>query len=87
MEFLENEFFFSSLGTTYSGSNGIVTGWGAIHELGPTSNTLQEVTVSILSNAECRATNYPSRRITDNMICAGYAKGSKDSCKVCRIFF
>ncbi|XP_047364650.1 trypsin-1-like isoform X1 [Vespa velutina] len=68
-------------GKTYSGSIGIVTGWGAVHESGPISNTLQEVMVPILSNAECRATNYPSRRITDNMICAGYAGGNKDSCQ------
>lgn len=80
-------FFFSLLGKTFSGSIGIVTGWGAVNESGPISNTLQEVMVPILSNAECRATNYPSRRITDNMICAGYAEGSKDSCQVYRMFF
>ncbi|KAG7211721.1 hypothetical protein KM043_010967 [Ampulex compressa] len=68
-------------GPTFAGMIGIVTGWGAIEESGPISNTLQEVSVPILTNAECRATKYPSRRITDNMLCAGYKEGSKDSCQ------
>jgi len=59
-----------------------VTGWGAIREGGMVSQTLQEVTVPILSNAECRATKYPERKITDNMLCAGYSEGGKDSCQV-----
>ncbi|XP_076766701.1 trypsin-1 [Xylocopa sonorina] len=66
---------------TFAGVDGIVTGWGAIKESGPISQTLQEVTVPILTNAECRATKYPARRITDNMLCAGYQEGGKDSCQ------
>ncbi|XP_025162329.1 trypsin-1 isoform X2 [Harpegnathos saltator] len=68
-------------GKTYTGSQAIVTGWGAIVEAGPVSQTLQEVTVPIISNGECRSMNYPSRRITDNMLCAGYSEGGKDSCQ------
>ncbi|KAJ8687239.1 hypothetical protein QAD02_023033 [Eretmocerus hayati] len=66
---------------TFSGEMGIVTGWGAIEEGGPVSTTLREVAVPILSNVECRATRYPARKITDNMICAGYKEGQKDSCQ------
>ncbi|XP_003693467.2 trypsin-1-like, partial [Apis florea] len=66
---------------TFAGLNGTVTGWGATAESGAISQTLQEVTVPILSNADCRATKYPSQRITDNMLCAGYQEGSKDSCQ------
>nr|XP_003704850.2 PREDICTED: trypsin-1-like [Megachile rotundata] len=66
---------------TFGGMEGIVTGWGALDEGGPISPTLQEVTVPILTNAECRETKYPSRKITDNMICAGYKDGMKDSCQ------
>lgn len=66
---------------TFAGKKGIVTGWGAVKEGGSVSHTLQEVIVPILSNAECRATKYPSRRITDNMLCAGFKEGGKDSCQ------
>lgn len=40
---------------------------------------LQEVEVPIVGNNRCRCT-YSG--ITDNMICAGYASGGKDSCQV-----
>ncbi|XP_011635957.1 trypsin-1-like [Pogonomyrmex barbatus] len=66
---------------TFAGKKGIVTGWGAVKEGGAISYTLQEVVVPILTNAECRATKYPPRRITDNMICAGFQEGGKDSCQ------
>ncbi|KAL6262141.1 hypothetical protein P5V15_007238 [Pogonomyrmex californicus] len=66
---------------TFAGKKGIVTGWGAVREGGAVSYTLQEVVVPILTNAECRATKYPPRRITDNMICAGFQEGGKDSCQ------
>ncbi|KYN28211.1 PREDICTED: trypsin-1-like [Trachymyrmex cornetzi] len=66
---------------TFAGKKGIVTGWGAIKEGGQVSHTLQEVFVPILSNAECRATKYPARKITDNMMCAGLKQGGKDSCQ------
>lgn len=72
---------------TFTGETGIVTGWGAIEEGGPVSNVLREVSVPIMSNTECRASKYPARKITDNMLCAGYPKGQKDSCQVQRLNF
>jgi len=69
-------------GKTFAGEMGIVTGWGAVKEGGPVSHTLQEVYVPILSNSECRDSKYPSNRITNNMMCAGYKDGGKDSCQV-----
>ncbi|XP_033214293.1 trypsin-1-like [Belonocnema kinseyi] len=66
---------------TFSGMTGIVTGWGAVQQSGPLSTVLQEVMVPIMSNEECRMTRYPARRITDNMLCAGYREGAKDSCQ------
>ncbi|KMQ89143.1 clotting factor b-like protein [Lasius niger] len=68
-------------GKTFAGEKGIVTGWGATKGGGSISPSLQEVDVPILSNTECRATKYPSRKITDNMLCAGYKQGGKDSCQ------
>lgn len=61
---------------------GIVTGWGAIQEHGDVSDTLMEVTVPIQSNVECRKSAYGASRITDNMLCAGFKEGKKDSCQV-----
>jgi hypothetical protein len=34
-----------------------------------------------MSNIDCRRTGY-GNRITDNMMCAGYSYGMKDSCQV-----
>lgn len=59
-----------------------MTGWGALSEGGPISKSLQEVFIPIISNNECRMTKYPARKITDNMLCAGYKEGGKDSCQV-----
>lgn len=81
--YMTGKFLFIFLSAkTFAGLNGTVTGWGATAESGAISQTLQEVTVPILSNADCRASKYPSQRITDNMLCAGYKEGSKDSCQV-----
>lgn len=35
-----------------------------------------------MSNDDCRKTEYDEKRITANMICAGYPDGKKDSCQV-----
>jgi secreted trypsin-like serine protease len=34
-----------------------------------------------MSNAQCRKSGYGAARVTDNMLCAGYEKGEKDSCQ------
>lgn len=58
-------------------------GWGTVKEDGKPSCILQEVNVPVLSNDECRKTNYTAKMISDNMLCAGYPKtGQKDSCQV-----
>ncbi|KAL1783338.1 granzyme K [Sigmodon hispidus] len=61
-----------------------VTGWGATNpDLLKTSDTLQEVTVTIISRTLCNSQSYYNRKpvITRDMICAGDAKGQKDSCQ------
>ncbi|XP_077289421.1 trypsin-1-like [Arctopsyche grandis] len=68
-------------GKSFTGYDGIVTGWGALEEHGAVANALQEVTVPIMSNEECRKTAYGEKRITDNMLCAGFPEGMKDSCQ------
>lgn len=66
----------------YNGKIGTASGWGTTQEDGKPSCVLREVDVPIMTNAECRKTNYTEQMITDNMMCAGYAKGEKDSCQV-----
>ena len=70
-----------SANNMYAGSNGIVTGWGAVNQSGPVAIRLNEVKVPILSHEECTRTGYTSKRITKNMLCAGYLKGGMDSCQ------
>lgn len=57
-----------------------VSGWGAIRYDGPTSNTLRKVQVPMVSTAACNA-YYGPGSITNQMVCAGYSTGGKDSCQ------
>lgn len=61
-----------------------VTGWGSTKpDVLTTSDTLQEVTVTIISRKRCNSQSYYNHKpvITKDMICAGDARGQKDSCK------
>ncbi|KAM6156513.1 granzyme K [Erethizon dorsatum] len=61
-----------------------VTGWGATNaDVLNNSDTLQEVTVTVISRKQCNSQSYYNHRptITKDMICAGDAKGRKDSCQ------
>ncbi|XP_032527749.2 proclotting enzyme [Danaus plexippus] len=64
----------------YSGLIATVIGWGSLRESGPQPSILQEVSIPIWSNNECRL-KYGSAApggIVDHMLCAG--KASMDSC-------
>lgn len=65
-------------GRVINGSNLLVALIANLNSRGDVSNTLQEVTVPIISNKECKSTGYSSSRITDNMLCAGFQEGMKD---------
>ncbi|ERL87483.1 hypothetical protein D910_04875 [Dendroctonus ponderosae] len=69
-----------STGKSFTGLNGIAVGWGATSEHGQVAMKLREVTVPIMSNRDCKKTGY-NNRITDNMLCAGFPDGKKDSCQ------
>lgn len=61
-----------------------VTGWGATDpDVLNTSDTLQEVTVTVISRKLCNSPSYYNHNpvITNDMLCAGDAKGHKDSCQ------
>ncbi|XP_052514955.1 granzyme K [Budorcas taxicolor] len=61
-----------------------VVGWGATDPecLSP-SDTLREVTVAVISRKTCNSRDYYNHNpiITRTMLCAGDARGQKDSCQ------
>jgi len=64
----------------YAGQTATVIGWGSLRENGPQPDTLQEMTVKLWDNQECKTTygNAAPGGIMDHMLCAG--KQGKDSC-------
>lgn len=68
--------------TDYSGKYAMIAGWGRLGEHDPTSTGLREVVVPIWSKEECSESDYGKKRLTGNMMCAGYQKGKKDACQV-----
>ena len=58
-----------------------VTGWGTLKSQGKQPKSLMKVDVPIVSRSQCNEWYYNSDSITENMICAGYKKGKKDSCQ------
>ncbi|MBY0453849.1 MAG: trypsin-like serine protease [Burkholderiaceae bacterium] len=59
-----------------------VTGWGTTSSGGSTSSALMQVQVPLLTSSACASQSaYGSAKITNNMICAGYPAGGKDSCQ------
>ncbi|KYN35464.1 Transmembrane protease serine 9, partial [Trachymyrmex septentrionalis] len=65
----------------YVEAKAIVSGWGTLKEDGKPSCLLQEVEVPVMSLQACRNTSYSARMISENMLCAGYLEGQKDSCQ------
>jgi secreted trypsin-like serine protease len=58
-----------------------VAGWGLTRESGQISNVLRHVGVQIVSNPVCNGPQSYSGSITDEMFCAGFVEGGKDSCQ------
>ncbi|KAL1455338.1 hypothetical protein WDU94_009441 [Cyamophila willieti] len=71
--------------TNFVGSSAHVTGWGRLYEDGPLPSVLQEVSVPVINNSLCetmyRAAGF-IEHIPEIFICAGWRKGSFDSCEV-----
>lgn len=59
----------------------IAAGWGLVAESAQVSNILRHVTLQLVSNKDCNGLASYSGAITDQMICAGFAEGGKDSCQ------
>jgi len=65
-----------------TGTKCMVTGWGRTqNEIGPYSSILQQLEVPMISHQTCvSAFEKFLTAITQNMVCAGYVEGGKDSC-------
>ena len=63
------------------GNPATVTGWGATESGGNGSKVLRQVTLPLLTSASCRKDSKYGDQITDNMLCAAYFFGEKDSCQ------
>ncbi|XP_045481554.1 venom protease-like [Harmonia axyridis] len=60
----------------------VVAGWGSTNFNGPSSTTLLEVAVPVVTTDECRrAYSKQNSVIDERVLCAGFARGGKDSCK------
>jgi len=64
-----------------NGKLATVTGWGSTFSGGSGVSSLRQVQVPLLSPATCAALSAYGGSITNNMLCAGYEQGGKDSCQ------
>jgi hypothetical protein len=62
------------------GTTAFVAGWGFLSALSRPQD-LREVQVPIVPRGDCNDGNSYSGRITERMVCAGFAAGGKDSCQ------
>ncbi|XP_011180905.1 trypsin delta [Zeugodacus cucurbitae] len=62
-----------------AGTEVTVTGWGRLVEGGPLSNRLQQVTVNLVGQSDCRKSYLLF--LTKRMLCAGVVGGGQDSCQ------
>lgn len=66
------------------GTPAFVSGWGYTKYRGTLPNTLHIVGVPLINKSKCQQMYDKARimrRISDNVICAGYEEGGKDSCE------
>uniref|UniRef100_A0A3Q2Z6L7 Peptidase S1 domain-containing protein n=1 Tax=Hippocampus comes TaxID=109280 RepID=A0A3Q2Z6L7_HIPCM len=65
-----------------NGTESWVTGWGSVQQGVPlpSPKTLREVQVPVLGNRQCNCLNGEGV-VTDNMLCAGFLEGGKDTCQ------
>lgn len=68
--------------TDFSGKMGLIAGWGRQKENDESSQSLRHTAVPIWSKEKCGESGYGAKRLTNNMMCAGYPNGGIDACQV-----
>lgn len=63
------------------GTHCYTTGWGDLQFMGEDPEALQQVMIPILAEDTCNQDDWYEGKITDNMLCAGYHEGGRDSCQ------
>ena len=63
------------------GSASEAAGWGTLSFGGNDSDDLMSVSVPIIDRDVCNSSDSYTGRVTDNMLCAGFLAGGKDSCQ------
>lgn len=58
-----------------------VAGWGNEKVDGPVHGTLHEAAIPVVTQEECNKPESYSGVITDDLVCAGYQQGGKDTCE------
>lgn len=66
----------------YSGELTLIAGWGRVAEKDVVSKSLRAVIIPVWSEQQCAKSGYGKKRLTGNMMCAGYPEGEKDACQV-----
>jgi len=62
------------------GTECVVTGWGDTETI-VKKTELQQVSVPIIDTETCNQRSWYGGEVSDNMLCAGFAEGGKDSCQ------
>lgn len=67
----------------YTKTQPFVAGWGATSFNGPSSGTLREVQIPVVSQASCKEAykGFRTVNVDDSVLCAGLARGGKDACQ------
>lgn len=66
----------------YAGELTLIAGWGRTAEKDSVSKSLRSVIIPVWSEQQCAKSGYGKKRLTGNMMCAGYPDGEKDACQV-----
>lgn len=75
---------------TYTGQSAIILGFGTLYYAGPLADDLQETSVRIMKQEACEniygkgrfGTDFFTKGVTDDLICAGQPGGGADACLV-----